>query len=60
MQYDVLIDFTDPEDARTVYRAGKDKYPRKGYTPSKERIRYLQSKANKFKAPVIAKTATEE
>jgi len=54
MQYDVLISFTDPEDNRTVYRAGKDKYPREGYIPSEERIAYLQGKNNKFRAPVIA------
>jgi len=54
MQYDVLISFTDPEDNRTVYRAGKDKYPRNGYTPSEERIAYLQGDENKFKAPVIS------
>jgi len=59
MQYDVLISFSDPEDVRggkkAVYHAGKDKYPRKGFVPTEERIAYLQGDKNKFKAPCISK-----
>lgn len=52
--YEVLISFTDPEDGMTVYQAGKDRYPRPGYTPTEERLTYLQSDKNKFKQPVVA------
>lgn len=54
-RYEVLIDFTEPQDDMTIYRAGKDKYPRAGYDPPAERIEYLQSNRNAFGKPVIAK-----
>lgn len=54
-KYEVLIDFTDGEDGMTVYRAGKDSYPRRGYDPSDDRISYLQSDINAFGKPVIVK-----
>ena len=54
MNYDVLVSFTDPEDGNTVYWAGKDTYPRKGYSPGKSRAEYLLGNKNKFKRPVIA------
>ncbi len=53
--YEVLIDFTEPDDGMHIYRAGKDRYPRKGYNPSDERIAYLQSSDNLLGKPVIAK-----
>lgn len=53
--YEVLIDFTDSEDGMTVYRAGKDRYPRDGYDPTDERIAYLQSNDTALGKPVIAK-----
>ena len=54
-RYEVLIDFTDSQDNMTVYRAGKDKYPRAGYDPTGERIAYLQGSENAFGKPIIAK-----
>lgn len=54
-RYEVLIDFTEPEDGMTIYRAGKDKYPRPGYDPPDERIAYLQSSNTVLGKPVIAK-----
>lgn len=56
-RYEVLVSFTDPEDGATVYRAGKDLYPRAGYTPTEDRVAYLQSNKNKLKRPVISGTA---
>lgn len=53
--YEVLVSFTDPEDKNTVYWAGKDQYPRAGYTPTEERVAFLQSTKTRFKRPVIAK-----
>lgn len=54
-QYEVLIDFIDMQDKMTVYRSGKDKYPRTGYAPTAERIEYLRSSANILGRPIIAK-----
>ncbi len=54
-RYEVLIDFTEPEDGMTIYRAGKDTYPRAGYKPTEERIAYLQSDKTVLGKPVIAK-----
>ena len=53
--YEVLIDFTEPDDGMHIYRAGKDRYPRPGYDPSEERIAYLQSCNTTLGKPVIAK-----
>jgi hypothetical protein len=53
--YEVLVSFTDPDDKNTVYSAGKDQYPRAGYTPTEERVAFLQSAQNRFRRPVIAK-----
>lgn len=53
--YVVLVDFTDSEDNLTVYRAGKDTYPRNGYDPTDDRIAYLQGSNNVMGKPIIAK-----
>lgn len=63
-QYAVLVSFTDPDDkaasnGANVYWAGKNLYPREGYTPPEERIAYLQSGKTAFKKPVIASTAVK-
>lgn len=55
-RYEVLIDFTEPQDDMTIYRAGKDKYPRAGYNPTEERIAYLQSDKNALGRPSHRKT----
>lgn len=54
-RYEVLSDFTEPDDGMHIYRAGKDRYPRNGYDPSDGRIAYLQSNKNALGKPVIAK-----
>lgn len=54
VKYDVLVSFTDPEDGNTVYWAGKNLYPRDGYEPTEERVKYLQGNKTRFKQPVIS------
>jgi hypothetical protein len=59
MEYSVLSSFTDLEDktaknGENVYWAGKSTYPRSGYTPTQERLNYLQSDKNPRKKPVIS------
>lgn len=63
-QYIVLVSFADPDDkaapsGSNVYWAGKNLYPRVGYTPTEERIAYLQSGKTSFKKPVIASTVVK-
>lgn len=50
--YKVLAYFKDSDDNRYEYHKG-DEYPRKGYTPSAERVRGLLGKNNKRNNPVI-------
>ena len=57
--YDVLATFTDDKDNGRIYQAGKDKYPREGYTPHDDRIAYLQGSDNKLKRPVISGAVKE-
>ncbi|OFO50068.1 MULTISPECIES: hypothetical protein [Nosocomiicoccus] len=51
--YPVIQNFSDLDDNNRIYIAGRDKYPRKGYKPTKERIKVLQSSKNNQKRPVI-------
>lgn len=51
--YEVLIDFADLQDEKYIYHEG-DKYPRKGYTPEKARIKELCGSDNAFGKPIIA------
>lgn len=51
--YKALSYFTDLQDNCYSYKRG-DIYPRKGYTPTKERIAELASAKNKRGVPVIA------
>ena len=58
-KYDVLVSFTDSEDktapkGANVYHAGKNQYPRDGYTPPEKRLACLLGNENKLKRPVIA------
>ncbi len=48
----VKVDFTDLEDNRHVYMKGHV-YPRKGYDPTDERIKYLASDENKRNEQMI-------
>jgi len=54
-KYAVLTSFTDLEDDEHLYLAGKDHYPRDGYTPTDGRITQLQGAKNKLKKPIISK-----
>lgn len=53
MKYIAVEYFTDLQDNEYAYKAG-DVYPRKGYTPSPERIEELSTDKNVRKRPVIA------
>lgn len=53
--YTVIESFTDLQDGNYVYISGEP-YPRKGYTPSDERIAELAGSNNKLKRPLIVKT----
>lgn len=48
----VKVDFTDLEDNRHVYMKGHV-YPRKGYDPTNERIKFLASVENKRNEQMI-------
>ncbi len=50
----VICDFLDLEDNSFLYTVGKE-YPRKGYSPSKERISELSGSKNKMGRPLIEK-----
>lgn len=60
-KYNVLIDFTEPATEDKSHKAIKDRiyrkgeeFPREGYTPTPDRIKYLTSKeCMKGKGPVI-------
>lgn len=52
MKYTVIKYFTDLQDNNYVYKAG-DTYPRKGLSPSGERIEELAGSQNKQKTPLI-------
>lgn len=58
-KYDVLISFTDDADkeaanGENVYWAGKSQFPRAGYTPAEERVKFLLGNNTRWKKPVIA------
>lgn len=52
--YTVIEAFTDLQDGNYVYISGET-YPRKGYTPSEERIAELAGSTNKLGHPLIMK-----
>lgn len=45
-------DFYDIEDHHYLYRKG-DEYPRKGYSPSPERVKMLAGSENRMGRPLI-------
>lgn len=51
--------FTDNQDNSYAYDVG-DEYPRKGYSPTAERINELASSENIRKRPVIGKLSKKD
>ena len=52
MKYTVLSEFADLQDNKHVYGIG-DEYPRKGYSPTAERIAELSTGKNLLQKPLI-------
>ena len=52
--YEVIVDFTDLQDNNYRYHAG-DKFPRKGFKVSEERIEELATNKNRRRIPMIVK-----
>lgn len=52
MKYKVIRAFADLQDCNHLYNQG-DEYPRKGYSPSAERIDELQTAKNRAHEPLI-------
>lgn len=50
--YKVIITFADLQDCNHIYNKG-DEYPRKGYSPSKERVDSLLTGNNLLHTPLI-------
>ena len=55
--YRVIVPFTDLQDDNYKYKVG-DVYPRKGYTPSNNRIKELSGDKNKLGKSLIVEVAT--
>ena len=52
MKYKVIKTFADLQDCNHLYYVG-DEYPRKGYSPSSERIDELLADKNRIHKPLI-------
>ena len=52
MKYTVLSEFADLQDGNYIYRVG-DEYPRKGYSPTDERVTELSTGKNLLHRPLI-------
>lgn len=52
MKYKVIRAFADLQDCNHIYSDG-DEYPRKGYSPSKDRINELLTDKNRIQKPLI-------
>jgi hypothetical protein len=59
MKYIVLSEFADLQDEKHVYGIG-DEYPRKGYSPSAERVDELSTWKNLLHKPLIQKVEEVE
>ena len=59
MKYVVIVTFADLQDERHVYGIG-DEYPRKGYSPSAERVAELSTGKNLLHKPLIQKVEEVE
>ncbi len=57
--YRVIYAFRDLEDHDFVYKVGKE-YPRKGCSPTKERVDELLGSKNKIGRPLIEKVGGEK
>jgi hypothetical protein len=57
--YRVIVPFTDTQDNKFAYGVN-DVYPRKGYTPSKSRIKELLNDTNKRNKPLIVEEENTE
>lgn len=52
MKYKVIVTFSDLQDSNHIYNKG-DEYPRKGCSPSKERVDTLLTGNNLLHTPLI-------
>ena len=52
MKYKVIVTFSDLQDCNHIYNKG-DEYPRKGYSPSEERVDSLLTGKNRLHIPLI-------
>ncbi len=57
--YKVICAFRDLEDHEFIYKAGQE-YPRKGCSPTKQRIDELLGSKNKMGKPLIEKVGEEK
>ena len=57
--YTVLSEFADLQDGNHIYRVG-DEYPRKGYSPTDERVTELSTGKNLLHKPLIQRIAVVE
>ena len=57
--YTVLSEFADLQDENHIYRVG-DEYPRKGYSPTDERVTELSTGKNLLHKPLIQRIAVVE
>lgn len=57
--YTVLSEFSDLQDGNHIYRVG-DEYPRKGYSPTDERVTELSTGKNLLHKPLIQRIAVVE
>jgi len=59
-KYRVIYSFKDLEDNEHIYIKNKDMYPRKGFEPTKKRIKELSSTRNKIGEVLIKKIEETE
>lgn len=59
MKYTVLSEFADLQDGNHIYRVG-DEYPRKGYSPTDERVDELSTGKNLLHKPLIQLVVVQE
>lgn len=59
MKYKVIETFADLQDGKHVYGIG-DEYPRKGYSPTAERVDELATGKNLLHKPLIQKVEEPE
>ena len=57
--FTVLSEFADLQDGNHIYRVG-DEYPRKGYSPTDERVAELSTGKNLLHKPLIQLVVVQE